>query len=161
MKHQPSYKPETRIREATPRVKENGHEALILCPFCKVPHPIAVGKPSACGTELRVTAVQTVFPARTVHKRKLVCFKCGKGGGEMVQFNQGFIHLHECMPGTQVLAEPPKNFSPLAGLIYQLPAGLRKVIEKRTGAVKRVDEIDLHGKPTGKTLGYIFYKGAA
>ena len=159
-KQHPSYRPEIKTREAPPKVKENGKEVLILCPFCPIPHPVAVGRASACGTQLRVTALQTIIPARTVHKKKLVCFKCNKGGGEMVFFNNGHLHLHDCKPDTPLLADPPKNFSRLAKFVYHLPTSLRKMIEKRAGLVKRVDEIDPQGTETGRTLGYIFYKGA-
>lgn len=160
MAKHPTNRPEYKIREAAPRVKENGREVLILCPFCPIPHPVAVGRTAACGTELRVTAVQTIIPARTVHKKKLVCFKCNESGGEMVHFNQGYIHLHDCKPDTPLLADPPKSFSRLARLVYGFPAPIRKMIERQTGLVKRVDEIDPAGTETGRTLGYIFYKGA-
>jgi hypothetical protein len=69
------------------------------------------------------------------------------------------VHLVDCMPETKLMADAPKKFSWLAKLVYGLPEKLRSRIEKRTGAVKRIDEIDPKGKETGKTLGYIFYKG--
>ena len=118
-------KPELKTREALPRVKNEGKGVLLMCPFCEIPHPVSVGQDSACGTTLRVTAVQTIVPARTVHKRSLQCFKCGKSGGEMVPFNQGFIHLIDCVPGTKVMAEPPARFSRWAQMVSGLPAGMR------------------------------------
>lgn len=158
-KHNNGHRPDVKLREAPPKVKEDGTNVLIMCPFCDVPHPVSVGKQAACGTELRVTAVQTVIPARTVNKHKLVCFKCNQGGGEMVPFNQGFIHLIDCAPGTKLLAEPPTNFSRWASWVYNLPLNVRKKIEARTGVARKVEEIDPQGKPTGRTLGYLFYKG--
>lgn len=133
---------------------------MLLCPFCEIPHPVGVGKVSACGTELRVTAVQTLIPTRTVHKHNLTCFKCGKSGGEMVPFNEGYIHLIDCVPGTKVMAEPPGKFSPAAKFVYGLPVWMRSPIERYAGVVKRIDGIDAKGKETGETLGYIFYREA-
>jgi hypothetical protein len=159
MKRNPGYRPETKVREALPRVQETGGEVLLMCPFCQPPHPVAFGKPGACGTTLKVTAVQTVIPIRTVHKHKLICFKCGQGGGEMVPFNQGYLHLVDCVPGTRVLAEPPANFSRWAGWVYRMPEPLRERVERLTGAAKRIDEIDAQGKETGRTLGFIFHRG--
>lgn len=160
-KHRTRVRPEVSVREAPPKVKEAAGNVMILCPFCEVPHPVAVGKPAACGTELRVTAVQTVIPVRTVRKHKLKCIKCNGEGGEMVPFNQGYIHLIDCAPGTKLLAEPPKSYSPAASLIYRLPAWLRKPIERRTGLARKVEEIDPQGQPTGRTLGYVFHRGGS
>lgn len=160
-KHNSGYKPETKLREAPPRVKELAGEMKLLCPFCPIPHPIAIGKQSPCGTQVKVTAVQIIVPARTVHKYDLKCIKCGKGGGEMTPFNNGYVHLQDCMPGTQLMADPPAQYSRLARFVYGLPEWIRKMVEARTGAVKRVDEIDPQGAETGKTLGYIFYKESA
>ena len=161
MKHKPTYQPETKTRESIPRVKETAKEVMLLCPFCPVPHPIAVGKAAPCGTTVQVKAVQTFIPIRTVNKRKLTCFKCGKSGGEMVPFNQGYLHLIDCMPGTHVLAEPPAEFSRLAAWVHGLPADVRGRVEKLTGESKKIEEIDPQGKVTGRVLGYIFHKGGA
>lgn len=153
-----SYKPEVKVREATPRVKEDVNAPALLCPFCEIPHPISIGQDAICGTTLRVTAVQTIYPARTVHKHSLLCIKCGKGDGEMIRFNQGYIHLKECAPNTKLMAEVPP-FSKYAEWVYQLPPALRKPIEKRWGYAKQVKELDPHGADTGKVLGYFFFKG--
>lgn len=128
----------------------------ILCPFCAPPHPIMVGQDSACGTTMKVTAVQTIYPARTTKKHNLVCIKCGKGGGEMVKFNSSFVHAADCTPGTRLITVPPE-FSRVAKFIYHLPAWLRKQIEKVTGFAKEVKEVDAGGQETGKVLGYFFY----
>lgn len=159
MSHKQGNRPDLKIREAVPKVKQEDGKALLMCPFCEISHPVAIGQDSPCGTTLRVTAVQTVIPLRTVHKRGLTCVKCGKGNGEMVPFNRGFVHLIDCTPGTKLMAEPPGQFSRWAQMVYKLPEWMRKSIEKRTGAVKRIDEIDPEGKETGNTLGYIFYRG--
>jgi len=129
----------------------------ILCPFCEPPHPIAVGQPAACGTALLVKAVQVVYPTRTVNQRGLKCIKCHQGGGKMVQFNQGFVHLHECTPGTKLMAEAPQ-FTRWAQFVFGLPLPIRNAVERFTGAAKQVKEVDPEGHDTGKTLGYFFFK---
>jgi len=128
-----------------------------MCPFCEIPHPLELGQDAACGTVLKISAVQTTYPARTVKKHNLVCVKCHKGGGEMVQFNRGFVHVHDCSPNTKLMAAPPK-FSPLARVVYFMTPAVRKVMEKRYGLAKQVAEVDEKGKETGKVLGYFFYK---
>jgi hypothetical protein len=151
-------KPEVVTRESAPKVKEEGKSAAILCPFCEIPHPIEIGKDSACGTTLIVRAVQTKYPTRTVNKHKLICVKCHKGGGEMIRFNNGFVHVHECAPNTKLMAAPPA-FSAWAERVYQMPAWMRSRLEKLYGYAKQVKEIDPEGKETGKILGYFFYRG--
>jgi len=145
------------VRELLPRIIEKKDEVQILCPFCEPPHPIAVGKPSACGTQLKVTAVQSVFPARTVHKYDLKCIKCHQGGGQMIQFNQGYVHLHECSPGTKLLTEAPQ-FSRLARTVFHLPTPIRNLFEKQLGKAKEIKEVDPKGVDTGVVLGYFFYR---
>lgn len=157
VKKQVSSRPEVRIRELPPKFDQNGKDAIILCPFCDIPHPISIGKDSPCGTNLRLTAVQTIFPARTVKKLKLVCMKCHQSTGEMIQFNNAFVHLIDCAPGTKLIAVPPK-FSKVAQVVHSLPLPLRRAVERRTGYAKPVTEVDPEGKDTGKTLGYFFYK---
>lgn len=150
-------RPPLKIRELPPKVNmlENGAE--VLCPFCEIPHPIMVGQDAACGTTMKVTAVQTVYPSRTVNKHGLICLKCGKGGGEMVKFNNGVIHLTDCTPGVKLMAMPPR-YSSLASIVYRLPVWARKPVEFRTGLAKQVKEIDAAGKETGRILGYFFFK---
>lgn len=150
-------KPEITSRELPPKIETSKKEAVILCPFCAVPHPISVGSSSPCGTTLRVTAVQTVVPARTVKKRKLKCIKCHQTGGEMVVFNNGYVHLIDCAPGTRLLAAPPK-FSRIARMVFLLPDWLRKPVERLSGNAQVAKEVDPDGRDTGKTLGYFFYK---
>jgi hypothetical protein len=160
VKQKSGYKPEVKIREGIPKVEQQkGKPVKVLCPFCEIPHPIELGKVAACGTILQVKAVQTVYPVRTVHKHKLICIKCKQSGGEMVKFNQGYMHTHECTPNTKIMANPPE-FSRLARAVYFMSPQLRKVIEKKYGLVKQVQEIDEHGKETGKVLGYFFFRGA-
>lgn len=151
-----SSKPEVQVRELPPKVNTLANGFQILCPFCDPPHPIMVGQDSACGTTMKVTAVQTIYPARTTKKHNLVCIKCSKGGGEMVKFNNSFVHAADCAPGTKLITVPPE-FSKLAKLIYHLPAWLRKQVEKLTGFAKEVKEVDAEGKETGVILGYFFY----
>lgn len=157
-KRSAGYKPTVTARELPPKLGEVKGDVRTLCPFCEHPHPIAVGKISRCGTQLRVTAIQTVVPTRTVNKFNLKCIKCGQGGGKMVKFNEGYIHLHECTPNTTLLAEEPV-YSDWARFVYGLPDLIRKPIERRTGAARRVDQIDQDGKETGHVAGYFFYRG--
>ena len=160
MKHK-SNRPDIKIRELPPRTTEKNGEVQILCPFCEPPHPIAVGREAACGTLLKVTAVQVLIPSRTVNRDKLICVKCHKGGGEMVKYHQGYVHLHECTPHTKLMTEPPP-FSRLAGVLYGLPSPIRNPVEKYLGkwigTAKQVKEVDPSGNDTGKVLGYFFYK---
>ena len=160
VKKQVNSRPEVRVRELPPKFDQNGKDAVILCPFCGIPHPISIGKDSPCGTNLRLTAVQTIFPARTVKKLKLVCMKCHQSDGEMIQFNNAFVHLIDCVPGTKLVAVPPK-FSGFAQVVHSLPLPLRRAVERRTGYAKPVTEVDPEGNETGKTLGYFFYKASA
>ena len=168
-------RPEVRVRELPPKFDKDGKDAVILCPFCDIPHPISIGKDSPCGTNLRLTAVQTIFPARTVKKLKLVCMKChqsdlpGQTGGDMIQFNNAFVHLidlsagsaqADCAPGTKLIAVPPK-FSKVAQVVHNLPLPIRRAVERRMGYAKPVTEVDPEGNETGKTLGYFFYKASA
>jgi len=160
MKRNINHSPETpfKVRESAPILMPKKDGVQVLCPFCKVPHPILPGQDATCGTSLRVMAVQTIIPSRVARLGKLTCLKCHKGGGgDMVRYANGYIHLEDCAPATRLLAEPPK-FSRLAKIIYQLPARVRKLVEKRTGRAQAVEEIDPEGKETGKVLGYFFLK---
>jgi len=141
-----------------PKLLKGKDGLQVLCPFCKVPHPIVPGQEATCGTSLKVTAVQAVIPSRMARLEKIPCLKCKQtNGGEMVKYMNGFVHLEDCAPGTRLLAEPPK-FSKLARVVFGLPERVRKAIEKRAGRAQRVDEIDANGKETGKVLGYFFLK---
>lgn len=147
-----------RVQEAAPGFKKTDNGLQAFCPFCNPPHPLFPGQDSACGTSLKVTAVQTVIPTRLARMNKIVCVKCHKmGGGDMVKFNNGYIHLADCAPEVKLLAVPPK-FSKWAEIVFGLPPMLRGLIEPKTGAAKQINEIDAEGKDTGKVLGYFFYR---
>lgn len=154
-----TIKPEVTLRELPPKTKQTSNDLELLCPFCVVPHPISAGQDAMCGTTLHVSAVQTVYPARTVHKHKMVCIKCGGGDGEMVRYNNSTVHLIDCRPDVQLAAQQPK-YTWLAKLVYQLHPKIKKIVQKRTGYAKAVEEIDVKGVKTGKILGYFFYKQA-
>lgn len=156
-KQKPRWKPDVKTRELPPRLVEKKGEVQILCPFCEPPHPIAVGRDAACGTSVRVTAVQVIVPTRTVNRMGLKCLKCKQGGGEMVQYHGGYVHLHECTPGMKLMTEPPE-FSRFAAWVYGLPEFARGPLEKRLGKAKQVREVNPQGADTGKVLGYFFYK---
>lgn len=150
---------DVKVRELPPKVRETPAGVEVLCPFCDPPHPILPNVDSACGTTLKVTAVQTVLTAHGSRQQGIKCIKCHQTGGEMVRFNNSFVHLVDCMPGVKLLTTPPK-FDKWAGRVLHLPKWLRKPIEKSTGAAQAVKEIDQDGKETGKTLGYFFLKGS-
>lgn len=151
------YKPEVIVRELPPKIQKAGDAITISCPFCPVPHPINIGQNSPCGTKMVVKAVQTVYPTRTVNKYKLICLKCGESGGEMIRFNNGYVHLADCKPSVRLLATAPK-FSRAAALVWRSPKWLSAMIEKYTGKVQEVQEIDAEGNETGKILGYFFLR---
>jgi hypothetical protein len=152
-----SVRPRYTTRVEAPIAKMEKNEAVLYCPFCKPTHRIAPGVETACGTRLEVRAVQMVFKAK--YEKNMICVKCKQGGGEMVQFRNGFLHTHDCAPGVAALTEEPK-FTPLAKVIYNLnwPA-VKSKIEKRTGRAMKVDEVTPEGERTGKVLGYAFFKG--
>lgn len=164
MTHQRSsarVRPVVKTREALPGISREKEGTLLMCPFCKPSHPLVPNEPTPCGTELKVTALQTIIPARLARKEGLVCLKCHQTGtGEMVRYMNGFIHLQDCVPGTQLLRTAP-NYTALARLVYGLPKHVRARAEKVTGEAHQVLEIDAQGKETGKVVGYFFMKGKA
>jgi len=149
-----NFKPRTTIRIEAPLAgKGKDGKPTLLCPFCHPTHPIIPGKVSLCGTNLEMRATQTVFRARFI--KNMVCAKCGQGGGDMVHFQNAFIHVHDCTPGVATFTEPP-SMTWFARSVYWLPNGFKKHIEKRTGRAVPVDEVKPDGTRTGKVLGYFF-----
>lgn len=146
-----------RTREAQPAMNVTKEGAQILCPFCTPTHPLIPGQPSNCGTILKLTAVQDVLPTRIVRLQKIKCLKCHEGGGEMVQYMGGFVHLNDCTPGTRLLPAPPE-YNPFAGMVFNMPIRVRRIIEKTTGLAQQVKEIDQDGVETGKIMGYFFMR---
>lgn len=161
-KHSSFQRPMFRTREALPSMFKTKIGVQILCPFCKPTHAIAPGEPSPCGTVLKLTAVQDIIPTRIVRIQNLKCLKCHEGGGEMVPYMGGFVHLNDCDPKVRLLPQHP-NYNPFAGMVFRMPQRARAAIEKITGRAQRVDEIDGEGNHTGKVMGYFFMKfpGAA
>lgn len=152
-------RPQIHTREALPGVNRTKEGTLLMCPFCTPSHPIVPNEPTPCGTMLKVTAVQTIIPARVARREGLICLKCKQAGsGDMVQYMNGFIHLDDCAPGTQLLRMAP-NYTRWAQMVYKLPKALRAQVEKVTGGTHEVLEIDSEGKETGKVVGYFFLKG--
>lgn len=151
-------KPEIKTREAKPGVKKTPKGVEVLCPFCTPPHPILPGVESPCGTTLKVTAVQFYLPSHTTRRNNLHCLKCGEVGGEMIRYRGGYIHMTDCKPEVKLLTENPP-LSSMAKVIYNLPKPAQKIIEKFSGKAQQLQEIDVEGKPTGKILGYFFWKG--
>lgn len=148
--------PQITQRFGNPTMKkgESG-ELVILCPWCKPTHPLSTVGVSACGTQLQLRAVQTVYHAK--YRKDMVCIKCQKGGGDMARFNNAFVHILDCMPGVATLIDPPK-FSRMASLVFKLPIKIKSIIEKYFGEVKVVEEVDVDGARTGNILGHFFYQ---
>lgn len=145
-------------RIGTPKVtKDPAGNAILLCPFCNPPHALDTNGASPCGTILQVRAVQIVYKSK--FNKKLVCVKCQQGGGDLVHFNNAYIHTHDCTPGVATFVEPPK-FSKAAALVFRLPKWIQKRVEKYLGESKAVEEVTEDGTRTGKTLGYFFWRKA-
>ena len=158
MAKKPHFKPTVRTREMMPLARKTKEGVLLACPFCTPTHPLTPGTPSPCGTRLVVTAVQEILSARTVRLEKFTCVKCGETGkGEMVRYFDGFLHIPDCDPETEMLTQPPK-YSKMAKFVDRLPESVKKLVVKRTGVIKRVREINTEGEETGVILGYYFEK---
>jgi len=144
-------------RTAMPKIaKDKNGVAVIICPFCDIPHTLRPDIDSSCGTRLVLIAEQKIIRAK--YEKNIVCVKCGKGGGEMVMRQNAFVHKEDCMPGVAFLTEPPK-FSKIAFFIGKLNEGkLRSAIEGFTGKAMQVDEVLENGTRTGTVLGYFFQK---
>lgn len=150
---------EIKVREASPGLNQTKDGVEVMCPFCTPPHPLLPGADSPCGTTLKVTAVQSILTSHGSKQQDIRCIKCHQaGGGDMVRYRGGFVHLHDCLPGTKLLAEPPR-FSKMARAVFGMPAWMRGGVEKRLGKAQQVKEIDPQGKETGRVLGYFFWKG--
>lgn len=157
MKKTTVVKPKLTTRTSVPKmVKDKNGHALILCPFCTPPHPLNPNVPSACGTRLVLTAEQVVVRAK--YDKHFICVKCGKGGGEMVQYQNGFIHVTDCDPNKITMLEPPV-YSKFAAFVHGMKnKRIKKLIESVKGQAMPVEEIDQKGIKTGRTLGYFFFK---
>lgn len=154
MKYKPRKSPITQ-RRAAPVVGKGEHgRPVLLCPFCTPGHPIMPGTRYPCGTILEVTAVQSVLRAK--FDKHVRCIKCGKGGGQMRSYGDAYVHINDCLPGTEVLSEVPH--SKLAEFVYTSPKWVGKLFS-RMGVPQPIKEINLDGTQTGKILGYTFLKG--
>lgn len=143
------------VRELSPKLESGKKGVAVLCPFCALPHTLLPGQESPCGTMLKVMAVQVVMTSHASKHKKIPCLKCKQIGGEMVHYGSGFVHLADCTPGTRLLPTLPA-FSKRAAFIFRLPRRVRALVEKSTGRVQEVREIDDKGNDTGKILGYFF-----
>jgi hypothetical protein len=150
------FKSPTTKRTALPLVSETKDGKVLMCPFCKPSHAIFPFQPSACGTMVEVSATQEVLHAKRA--RNIKCAKCGQGGGDMVKWQNAYIHTHDCSPEIKTMAEPPK-YSKLAGVVYKMNASwVKSQIEKLTGRAVPVDEVTPDGVRTGTVLGHFFYR---
>ena len=148
-----STQPPMYQRVDVPKVsKDKDGNAILMCPFCTPAHPLNLDNSSSCGTGIQIRAVQTTYKAK--FDKRLICIRCGEGGGEMVMHQNGFIHTHKCKEGVFVLDKPPE-YSSVAKLIFKYtPEWFRKW----AGAIQ-VEEIYPDGKKTGVVLGYAFLRG--
>lgn len=154
----PAYRGGIKTRRSTPGVMNTKDGAQLSCPFCNPTHVLVPGTPGHCGTILEITAVQQVISSRIVRNEGLVCARCRQGDGEMVKYMNGYIHLANCAPGTRLLSELPE-FSKSAEFVFRLPGKVRSFVERITGVVQYVKEIDTQGQETGRIVGYFFLKG--
>lgn len=156
MKH-PERKPPFTKRTGIPKiVKDKNGAAILLCPFCNPSHPLLPNQVAKCGTSLSLTAEQVIVHAK--FDKKFTCVKCGKGGGDMVQYQNGFIHVKDCSPEVMTMTEAP-NYSKLAGWVHGLKnEKLKKFMEGFTGKAVPVQEVDPKGARTGVILGHFFLK---
>lgn len=150
-------KPPYSLRHETPNMKVENGKAVILCPFCNPSHELSLREPAACGTILEVRASQLVHNA--FMNKEMVCIKCKKGVGKMVQYNDAFVHVPDCNPDILLFSDPTK-FSRMAKLVFHAPAWLRVRLEKRFGQARVVDQVTPGGVSTGKVSGYYFHKKA-
>lgn len=146
-----------RTRTATPIPFPTKNGVELRCPFCDDHHALLPNVESPCGTNIRVDAVQEVFPPSLVRKEKLICVKCHKEGGEMVRFRNTFVHTEDCSPEKKLLQDLPSS-SHWARLVFSLPTRVKTFVEKYTGPTHQVLEIDEKGEKTGKVLAWIFLK---
>lgn len=156
VKTKPSQLPVT-VRYATPALKMEAGKPIIWCPFCNPSHPLSLSTPSACGTLLEVRATQAVYKARL--NKGMVCIKCKKEDGNMVQFNDAFVHVPDCTPDI-ILFNDPTKFSRLAKFVFHAPAWLQKIAKRYVGNARRVDLVTPDGAATGRTSGYYFHQKA-
>lgn len=149
----PSGQP--KVREELPQMTQTKEGAVIWCPFCVPSHPLTPGAPAACGTVLKLTATQTIIPARMARLQQIECLKCHKTGeGDMVPYMSGYIHLTDCAPDTNLL-KTPVAYSKLAGLVYHLPLKLRE----RVCALTNQYPQEVCTLEKGDVIGYYFLKG--
>jgi hypothetical protein len=157
MSKKSSYKIPMTERIGQPIItRDKQGNAILNCPFCEPTHPLRPENNAQCGTMLQVRAVQITYKAK--YDKRFVCVKCGKGGGEMVKFQNGFVHTHNCSPGVVTLENPPA-FSKLAERIHAMPPMMKKSLEAIFGETIPVLEVMPDGTKTGVTLGYFFKRG--
>lgn len=145
----------SRTAPPIPFPTKNGIE--LHCPFCDDQHALLPNVESSCGTNIRVEAVQEVYPPALTRKENLTCVKCHKVGGEMVRFGNAFVHTENCAPEKKLIQDLPRS-SRLAGFVGSLPAWAKNQIQKLTGVAHPVYEIDPAGEKTGKVLAWMFLK---
>lgn len=146
-----------RTREEIPQMRPHKGGVAIMCPYCTPAHNLVPGQIAVCGTILKLTAVQSVIPARLARIEKLVCIKCHRPAGytDMVPWQNGFIHVGDCDPETKIFTAPPK-LSKWAQFFYGAPKIFTQFLP---GTPQPVKEITPDGAETGKVLGYTFYRG--
>ena len=145
------------IRHGSPTLKMENGKPVIMCPFCTPSHALVLSGASPCGTLIEVRATQAVYKAR-FHK-DMVCVKCGESGGNMVQWNNAFMHAPDCKPGVLTFTDPPP-ISRMAEFVFTAPSWIKPWLEAMFGETRPVEEVTPDGTRTGAILGYIFYKKA-
>lgn len=144
----------TTERAALPKIQKDEHGAAVLmCPFCEPSHILSAVNRNGCGSVVEMRVTQIIYRAK--YNPKMICVKCAKGGGEMVQYLDALIHIPDCMPGTVTMVDPPV-LSKSAEFVNKLPKPIKGLVEKVTGQVMPVEEVTTSGVRTGNVFGYFF-----
>jgi hypothetical protein len=133
----------SRVRKTAPRIERVKNNAVMMCPFCDIPHPISI-EPGVCGTKIEISASQTIY------YRGTVCALCGKEGGDMFKYGNAYCHVHRCVPGKMLLDKPKKSLT--ASLFYKMPNKLHVWVKEKLGRAAAQMQKD------GKTVGYTWVK---
>lgn len=152
-----TFRPAVTQRTEAPQVtRDKKGNLVLLCPHCKPTHPLNLQRPSPCGTIVEFKATQPIFQAR--FNNSMICAKCKKGGGQMVHYQNAYIHVHDCTPGVVTMTNPPET-SLMAKLAFKNK--LVRNLFKKIGEPMPIEEITPDGNRTGNIMGYFFYnKGA-
>lgn len=148
-----------KVRRHSPKVAtDKDGTPVILCPFCKEPHPIAPGQAAVCGTTLEIMAVQPTY-----RSSRVVCSRCGEAGGTLTKMgNNNYVHAHNCSP-KGFYTEPPKTAWSAKVAWRLLPKDnpnwlARFLVNTIKWIPEELVKLDANGKPTTEIVGYHWRK---